>query len=161
MLPEKYRIALIVISKRLAGTDWCLVGSSNLVLQGLAVGAGDIDIKIPIRDVDFVQKALQEYCVKPIKYSENEKFRSYFGQFTIQSISIDVMSDLSVHTNSGWIDTTLLDFKTIQIGVDGAMLPCLDLKSEWTSYKLLGRTEMTERIRRFIEERKQETLDRC
>lgn len=67
MLPEKYRIALIVISKRLAGTDWCLVGSSNLVLQGLAVGAGDIDIKIPIRDVDFVQKALQEYCVKANK----------------------------------------------------------------------------------------------
>ncbi len=87
MLPQKNINAIKTIYKLFTenSIQWKLAGSSNLALQGVPVDASDVDIAVNTSDVDIIQKLFAAYTIEPIKYSQTDKFRSYFGRFTIDN----------------------------------------------------------------------------
>lgn len=151
MISNKNIGALRTLSNRLERVDWRLVGSTNLALQGVNVEEKDIDVRILSKDVGVVQSALQPYCTKQIEYCENNGFSSFFGQFVIGGVQVDVMAgginykNVSISAD----DTFVKD--PIAYEIDGILIPCTDLNIEYEAYVKLGRLEKAELIKVMID----------
>ena len=144
MIPSKNITALKTLHDKLPDIDWRLIGSTNLALQSVDIGAKDIDVRIKVEDIQTVQSALQDYCKKHIEYSQSDGYSSFFGQFNIEGVQVDVMA--GVVEKDGVKTVDVLAIKPIAIEIDSMSIPCVDLKTEYNSYVSLGRKEKADLI---------------
>ncbi|MEI6054342.1 MAG: hypothetical protein WCQ49_03180 [Candidatus Saccharibacteria bacterium] len=149
MITDKNITALKTLHDKLSVIDWRLIGSTNLALQGVDIEAKDIDIRIGIEDIQAVQGALQNYCKKQIEYSQSDGYSPFFGQFNIDGVQVDVIADAVEKDGVKTIDDLLI-IKPIIVEVDGILIPCADLKTEYDAYIILGRYEKAELIKSAI-----------
>ncbi len=97
--------ALITISDLInpITQNWLLIGSSSLLLQGYPVMPNDIDILCSTEVAALIEILLSDYCIPPdINISKN-KFCSKFSRYHINGIYVELMGDLEVNTNQGWV----------------------------------------------------------
>jgi len=67
-----------------------------LALQGVPVEPKDTS------DVERVQNLLSAYTIKPILFSESERFRSFFGKYNIENCQVEIMSGLEIFKDNTW-----------------------------------------------------------
>ncbi|NTW61910.1 hypothetical protein HGB25_00630 [Candidatus Saccharibacteria bacterium] len=150
MVPSKNINALKTLHDKLSDVDWRLIGSMNLALQGVDIEAKDIDVRINVEDIQTVQSALKDYCKKQIEYGQNDGYSSFFGQFNIEGVQVDVIAGI-VEKDGFKTTDDLLAIKPIVIEVYGISIPCVDLKTEYDAYISLGRKEKAVLIKSVIE----------
>ena len=135
--------ALQVLVKRLKGTDikWVLVGSVSLALQGVKVEPGDIDILTDRDGAYGIADLLKKHETKPVKFSLGKWSRSFFGEFEIRGVKIEVMSDLEERIGSMWVSLSdrLVSPKLVQI--DRIDVPVSSLEAQLESYRLSNRKQ--------------------
>ncbi len=149
MISSENITALKTLHDKLSGIDWRLIGSTNLTLQGVDIEAKDVDIRISVEDIQAVQSALQDYCKKQIQYGQNDGYSSFFGQFNIEGVQVDVMAGVVEKDDVKTVD--VLAIKPIAIEIDGMSIPCVDLKTEYDAYISLGRNGKAVLIKSAIE----------
>lgn len=142
MIPEKNIIAIKKICQLLTGVDWRLVGSMNLALQGIKIDVHDIDIVIDIDDIDRVNSILENYCIQPIEVCEVEFISSFYGQYMIEKVYIDIVAraydeDIKVQV--------VMAPATIKM-IGKTLIPCGSLGAEYEAYKRMGNIKKTELI---------------
>lgn len=140
-----------------AQQPWAIMGSTASVLQG-------IDDYVP-PDIDLVCTMegayIMEGCfgslgatVRPVGYSESERYASHFGVFEVQGIRCEVMGDLVITESDGQIQTTdhfaQWSDKVRILRFDGFHIPVVPLEWQLIANVLLGRPERVEGIRRFL-----------
>jgi hypothetical protein len=105
MIPKKIQRALEIIYSKLKDKKikWVLAGSSSLALQGVKIRPKDIDILTDKRGALLMNKLLKEYEVKPVKFQRSEFFESYFGEFKIDGVKVEVMGNLKEKRGKKWI----------------------------------------------------------
>lgn len=152
MLPEKNIKALKVLHKLFSENTitWKLTGSSNLALQGVSVDAKDVDIFVKNNEIDKVQKLLDEYTIDSIKYSQTEKFRSFFGRFSIENCLVEVMCNLEIFKDGTWLKSSPFEDLPVFIKLDDSDIPCITLKMEYEGCMRLGRLEKAEKIKHVL-----------
>ncbi len=155
--PKSHKKALETLAKLLnqSNITWILTGSTNLVMQGIDIEIGDIDIQVDSNQIAQLNTILSIFIVKPVSFSEGERFRSKYGVFQIEGIQVEAIADLEVQKEGSWIKVTKADFasrKSMILSKETVYL--MSLEEEYQGYLTLGRTEKAEKIKEFIENSK-------
>jgi len=139
--------ALQVVVQRLESTDikWVLAGSVSLALQGVKVEPGDIDILTDREGAYGTADLLKKHETKPMKFRSYKWSRSYFGEFEIKGVKIEVMGDLEEKIGGKWVSLSgrLVSPKLVKI--DRIEMPVSSLEEQLRSYRLSSRKQ--DRIR--------------
>ncbi len=79
-----------------------IIGTSSLYLSDYPVKPNDIDILTDAATAKEIEQLLVAYKVDSL-VKPNEKFRSVFSQYKLNSFIIEMMGNLEVNTADGWI----------------------------------------------------------
>ena len=147
MITEKKKV-LKIISERLKGKkiNWCLIGSTNLRLQGINIKANDIDILTDEKGAHQIGKILKEYEIEPVQWRESKKLASYYGKFKINNVEVEILGETRIKN----VYYPLEQRKKIIIKIDDFEIPCANLKQEYQAYKNMERKEKAELIKQKL-----------
>jgi hypothetical protein len=95
-LPPEFVENVLSIAHLLSGKQYAIRGTASLVLQGLEMNAEDVDIICDKHCALVCNLIFEKFLVKKVVYSENAKFRSYFGEFSIQGVKVEVMGEWQI-----------------------------------------------------------------
>lgn len=155
MIDEKYVEVLRILSEKLKSVKWVLVGSTNLVIQGINIEANDIDVLTDKEDAIKVGELLKEFEIKPVKFGEKYIFRSYNGLFAINGIEVEVMGELEELIDGEWISSYVDEFDNIVIfEFDNFEIPLASLEDELEDYKKMNRKKDQIKIKKIEEKLK-------
>lgn len=159
-IPAGFEPALRLIHDRLAGMahPWGITGSLGMILQGMPLTAGDIDLQ---SDRDGALEIMERLAgcpgcavLLPAAFREGERIRSTFGRLELAGMQVEVIGDISHRLESGvWSDPPDLPACLRVVTAGGMDLPVIDLAHEARAYRLMGRRERAEQILRFLERR--------
>ena len=130
---------------------WAVTGSLGLTLQGMDVAIHDIDIQTDKSGAYEIERLFSRYVVGNIEFSSSDKIRSYFGELNIDGVKVDIMGDIQKHLPDGSReDPVNVGDKRLFIDYNGLPFPVISLEYEREAYRILGRTETAEQIRRYL-----------
>jgi len=151
---------LLEVLKKLAkifeenNINYCIVGSTSLLLEGVPVEPEDIDI---LTTKDFVLKMdelLSSYRLEECKLKESENFRSYFGKYKIDGINVEVMGELQIRKNGKWSKAlTPSSIKTKYVSLNGEKVRIAKLEETYKFCKEIGKEKTCETIEEYLRKR--------
>jgi hypothetical protein len=115
--------------------NWVLIGSSSLALEGMKIKPKDIDILTTKKGVFEFNKVFKKWEIESVKFKESKFFRSYFGEFKIEGVRVEVMGKLERKIEGKWIPIfqKITSKKWVKIGK--AKIPIPSLKDQFQIYK--------------------------
>ena len=134
-------------------TKWAVIGSTGLFLQGVDVEPHDIDIITDRKGAFKIGEEFREHVKKPVEYSENGRFRSYYGKLEIKGIEVEVMGELEKKVRGRWDGIEKLEKMIVEKDIQGNLIPVIRLEKELEEYNKMGRTEKADKIRKKLEKR--------
>jgi len=168
MIKQSIIEALKVISQKFKNRKikWVLVGSVSLALQRVKISPKDIDILADKDSAFKMNKILKEYEVKPVKFGRlkikgREFFKSYFGEFKINGVKVEIMGNLKEKSGKKWLSLSkrLSSPKIIEIQ-QGVKLPVSPLEDQLKSYSRLGRKKDLIRVQKIKEALKRQNISK-
>ncbi len=124
---------------------WALVGSSASSLQGLRCVPKDIDLAADRAGAYLMGKLLAPYVVRPVAFSETERYASHFGIFTIDGVNVEVMGDLLVKGDGEHIDVAehyaRWNRQVRHVRLEELEVPVAPLEWQLVANALLGRDD--------------------
>ncbi|MCK4670305.1 MAG: hypothetical protein KAT43_03800 [Nanoarchaeota archaeon] len=152
LIPKRHMEALRILVELLPEKEinWAIMGSTNLVLQGidLEYGTDDIDILTDKDGAFAIEKILKKFMTKAVGFREVEKFKAYHGTFRINNIHIDVVGDMinKIPNGDTWKENLTKETKTI-VFYDALRIPVVSLDREHHAYTKRGRIEKAKMIK--------------
>lgn len=128
-----------------------LSGSTSLALQGVNIEVHDIDIVTDKEGAVLLDSLLKEYNINKMKYSETNTYKSYFGQYIIDDIKVEIMGEFQYKLKNGeWSkENHLHEIKYIEY--DGVDIPVLSLEQEMIEYENTNRLQTVKKINEKIQ----------
>ncbi len=114
---------------------WVLVGSTSLILQGVDIKPGDIDILTNKEGALKSNKIFKEYLIEEVKWSETELFKSYFGKFKMNNIQVEIMGNLEERQGKIWKSLSYRLKNPQFIKINNKNIPISPLKDQYDYYK--------------------------
>lgn len=144
-LPPAFLQALDSLYQILPSGQWAIRGTTSLVLQGLDMGLQDIDIIADRETSHNIDRGLADFCLSPLKYSETLQYKSYFGQYKIGQVPIEIMGDWQIKSKGEWSEifdarlsqTTRLALRSlgeVRVTTIPTELKMFALMGRWTAY---------------------------
>src|SRR3989344_3459573 len=100
--PENFEKVILFLADRLGERNYAVRGTASLVLQGIEMNVDDVDVVSDKKTALASPTLIGEQCVvKKIKYSKSPKFRSYFGEFLIEGVKVEVMGEWEIKKLNG------------------------------------------------------------
>jgi hypothetical protein len=100
-------LRVLVESLRDLPEPWLVSGSTAVLLHGVDVKPGDIDVESTAAGARSIGARLQRYEEEPVIFRGTSVVRSHFGRFRISGIPIEVMGDLQIRMANGWCEPFL------------------------------------------------------
>jgi hypothetical protein len=142
--PEHFEETVKFVADQLKDTNYAIRGTASLVLQKIDMNVDDIDVVGDSKMALACNEIFKEYLIKPVAYSESPKFKSYFGQFEINGIKIEIMGDWQIKNPKGeWVSVPV---QKIQVG--DIWLTTID--TELTMFAAMGRWTALQKIKRLV-----------
>jgi hypothetical protein len=145
---DALRATLFSFHDRLAGfdIDWAVTASANLMLQGLDVTPGDIDVVTDADGTYRIEELFSEYVVRPVQPPEtavdNEKgIRSHYGAISIDGVEVELMGTLEHRIDGEWVPIDDVAENRTFVERDGRNIPVMPLDHELASYHSFGDEE--------------------
>ena len=153
-IPDSHIRALRILLARLKsqeGLVWALTGSTSFALQEMDVPVNDIDIAAD-RDSAFrIGALLADGCVKPVEASCAKYIRSFYGQYRLEGVEVDLMGDSRrMNLDGSWGEPAFLPPLIEWVTVSSLRLPVLSLAFEEQAYRLLRREERANVIAAYL-----------
>lgn len=148
-ISQKIGAVLTLITNKLTGINYALIGSANLYMQGLDVKPRDIDLLTTPEDIWKIDKILVDYRIKEIYFDENEGRNSLRGIYCIDNIEIEVLGNV----NNAYRNKESLDHK-INVEFKDSKIACIPLIDEYNTYRQMGRSEKAEMVHKFLQRQK-------
>ena len=114
---------------------WCIVGTTSLLLQGVDIKPGDIDILTDKEGAYRFNELFKEYEIRPVEWSQTDKYASHFGKFEIYGVKVEIMGDLKIRKNNTWISLTSRLKHPKYVIVKDMKLSVSELKEQLQSYE--------------------------
>lgn len=129
---------------------WILSGSTSLYIQGVNIKPNDIDIITDKEGAKSLGKILSEYCIEKPEYSSTEEYRSYYGQYIINGVKVDLVGNFQYRMKDGsWSDLKHKE-RYFEKEYGGMLLKLLPLEKELDEYEELGREDKVRRIKKRL-----------
>ncbi|BED92547.1 MAG: hypothetical protein RsTaC01_0304 [Candidatus Paraimprobicoccus trichonymphae] len=153
ILRKNIEILKIIMDKIDAKDDinWVIAGNMSLALQGVEVDVNDIDIISDRCGAEKLNKLLSEFCIKPLKYSFTENYRSFYGIYKINNIKVEIMGNFQYKLKSGrWSIPNQLSYIEIY-NFKNMQIPVLTLTQELKEYENIGKFDKVVAIKKQFE----------
>jgi hypothetical protein len=119
--------------------------------QGITDQIHDIDSQTNKVGAYEIERVLMKYVVRPVRYRESERIRSYLGMLDIDGIQVEIMGDIQKRLeNQDWEEPVKVESYKQWLDIDGMHVPVLSLDYEYLAYLRLGRTEKAEMLRTWL-----------
>ena len=158
MISPAFFEALKIIIERLEDSDipWALTGSVNFALQGIAVMPNDIDLQCNEADIHALAESFEKYVIMPVDLKISEKIRSYFGQFEIEGVAVEIMAGMQKKDAAGnWLPPVDITQHRIFINTQGVEFPVLNLAYERDSYAAMDRVEKAKQLAEWLQQQEE------
>ena len=159
MIPAQFLPPLRAIHAGLAesAVNWAITGSLGMVLQGMDLPVNDIDVQTDEDGAYEIERRLAEYVVAPVLYKASERMRSRLGKLRIDGIQVEVFGGMQKRLQEGvWEPPVDVTAHRRWVEVEGLSVPVLSLEYEHEAYRMMGRLEKAELIRKWLEARPSE-----
>jgi len=83
--------------------NWCLVGSTSLILHGLENKSEEIDIVTDLEGSKKLEKLLEKFKIKPTRMIHNDHYDSAITEYYIDGTHISILGDLKLKVAEGWV----------------------------------------------------------
>ena len=141
------------IARKLKGAQYAIRGTASMVLQGLDMVVDDIDVIADKKTTLLFNKVFKKEMVEEVKYSESDKFKSYFGKFIIDGVLVEVMGEWQIRKTPNvrnsktpiWgevydgsedeINTIDIKGKKVRVTKLETELRCFAQMQRWTAYQ--------------------------
>ncbi len=155
---EDIKNVVFKIAKKLQGKNYAIRGTASMVLQGLDMGVDDIDLIADKETSLLINEIFKDKLIEEVKYSESEKFKSYYGKFVIDNILLEVMGEFQVKDSNGnWSE--VLDASSDEVDeVENQKIKVTKLNLELNFSALMGRWNEFHKIQKQLEIRNQVSL---
>jgi hypothetical protein len=149
-LPDNFKQTIFLLADLLQDYQYAIRGTGSLVLQGLQMNVTDIDVLGDKKAALACNELLKDYLVKEVAYSESKQFKSFFGQFKISGLLVEIMGNMQIKNTKG-VWSPVYDAKDrIEIKVDGKKIFVTKIEDELTAYAQMGRWNAFHKIKRQI-----------
>lgn len=154
-IPDSHIRALRALTERLKGQKglvWALTGSASFALQGMDIPVNDIDVAADRDSALRIGALLEDCCIKPVEADSAARYvRSYYGQFRLEGVDVDLMGDSRrMDLDGSWTEPAFLPPLIEWVSVSSLRLPVLSLAFEEQAYRLLRRDERADAIAGFL-----------
>lgn len=153
LVPPAHLTVLRLLAGRLASTDivWALTGSTSFALQGITVPVHDIDVQTDAAGAHRIAELLADALVRPVVFSGTERIQSHFGALVIGAVTVELMGAVQKRLPDGhWEKPVDVRAHRRFMQLADLTLPVLDLAYEERAYRLLGRVEKADLLRRHL-----------
>lgn len=130
----RWRAALRKIARRLdeAGVAYKVVGGACPALHGVPLSVNDVDIETDAEGARRFQTLFADRVLEPVALSEGEIYRSHFGRFGFDGVTVEVMGDLHRREGDRWLPSAATTETTIDL--DGMAVRVSWLEEETLAY---------------------------
>lgn len=150
-LTPEFVAAIKFIAKVGEGSQYAFRGTTSLVLQGLDMGLQDIDLTGNSSTAHNIDRGLANFCVTPLSYSEHGVHKSFFGQYQIHNVAIEMMGEWQIKTGDTWSEKVdASDSQITHVNFQGLILPVTTIETELKCYALLRRFAVIHKIKRQL-----------
>jgi hypothetical protein len=160
MIDQNYTQVLEIICPLLSREPvpvWAITGSLGFALQGLEVDVHDVDLQTDRAGAYEIERRFSPYIVRPVAFSESKRIRSHFGALEIKGVKVEIMGELQKRLPDGrWEDPVDVALHRRWVAWEGIRLPVLSLEYEYQAYRIMGRNEKAEMLRKWMEKRKKD-----
>ena len=159
MIEAQYLVALREICSHLKDCQavWVITGSLGMALQGVDLIVHDIDIQTDRHGAFEIESRFPERVVEPVRCSQSERIRSYFGRLEMNGVKVEIMGDLQKRIDEkSWEEPVRVEAYQSWVTHDGMQIPVLSLEYEHQAYLKLGRVEKAEILRKWLQNQAQE-----
>jgi ubiquinone/menaquinone biosynthesis C-methylase UbiE len=115
-----------------AGIPFKVVGGTVAALHGVEVPVKDIDIEMDVENVYRFGELFAAHATQPVALSEGESYRSHFGRFDFDGLTVEVMGDLQRRQEEEWVPTMTRTETTVDL--DGVPVHTSWLEEETLAY---------------------------
>lgn len=126
---------------------WALIGSTNLKMQGMDVNPNDLDIVVPLKDLEKMREIFADYnasVVKELKSLTDEP--GWEVKLEIDGVEVQILGE----NDTGEYVSKLLENKLTKISIDNIEIPCFTLEAEAQTYTETNREHKAHLIQDFL-----------
>lgn len=137
----RWRRVLAHIARQLdaAGVPYTVVGGASLALHGLPLRVNDIDIETDVAGAYRFAELFADHVLEPVALKQNHLYRSHFGRFDFDGVTVEVMGRLQRREGDAWAPTE--SAQADDIDLQGVRVRASWLEEEMLSYVRRGRLE--------------------
>jgi ubiquinone/menaquinone biosynthesis C-methylase UbiE len=137
----RWRPVLAAIARALdaAGVRFTISGGAALALHGIPIAVRDVDLITDRTGVYQFQELFSAQATEPVRYLESADYRSHFGRFAIDGVTVEVMAELEWREGARWLPINAAT--ATQIKVEGALMAVAWAEEEFLAYIRRGRLE--------------------
>jgi len=141
VVKPRWRTVLRQIARRLGGAEvaYKVVGGASIALHGVPVPVKDIDLETDAEGAYRFQAIFADHVVELVALRESETYRSHFGRFDFDGVTVEVMGDLHRREGEHWVPTAATTETTADL--DGVPVRVSWLEEETLAYIRRGRLD--------------------
>jgi S-adenosylmethionine-dependent methyltransferase len=130
----RWRAALRQIARCLdqAGVAYKVVGGTSAALHGVPIPVRDLDLETDVEGAYRFQALFADHAVQPVAWRESETYRSHFGRYDLDGLSVEVMGDVQRREGDGWVPTMARTEATVDL--EGTAVRVSWLEEETLAY---------------------------
>ena len=122
-----------------AGMTYKVVGGAAAALHGVPLAVKDLDLETDADGPYQFQTLFPNQALEPVTLRESQVYRSHFGRFDFDGLTVDVMGDLHRRDAESWIPTAAAT--ETMVDLEGTSVPVSWLEEETLAYIRRGRLE--------------------
>lgn len=136
-----WRCVLASIAERLdaAGVRYVVGGGAALALHGIPIAVRDLDLLIDREGVYRFQTLFAGQATQPVRYLESAAYRSHFGRFDFDGVTVEVMAELEWREGERWLPVSAAT--ETQVDLEGVSVRVAWAEEEFLAYVRRGRLE--------------------
>jgi len=150
---------VLMLVKKLEDRQYAIRGTAGMVLQGLDMGVDDIDVVADKKTALLFNDLFKKEVLKRVEYLESDKFKSYYGKFVINGISLEVMGEWQIKKGEDWSGVyDASDDEVNIIDVNGLKVKVEKLEIELKTSAEMGRWSEFHKIKKQLSKTQQRSL---
>jgi DNA polymerase-1 len=163
---EEVEKSVAKIGKFLKGKKYAIRGTASLVMQGIEMKVDDIDIVADKETALACNRIFKNFLVKKVSLSSSEKYKSYFGEFNIDGIKVEVMGEWQIRKDQKTKNKeqewgrkyNASENQVIQVKVGKRKVKLTTIEMELAMFAGMGRWNAYHKIKKQLEEKNQQRL---
>lgn len=125
---------------------YTVVGGAAVALHGVPELVDDLDLDVGVEDAYRCESLFEAETLEPVAWREGEQYRSHFGRFDVDGVTVEVMGDLHRREDDTWVAAS--PTTAVMVDLEDVPVRVVTLEEETLAYLQRGRLDRAARCLR-------------